>query len=109
MDKNAEGEIGKKEEAGHHPGLLVVGDAWEDRFDAAALLRAAKAAKATRDAMGASTPKKMVWNVMNAAATTPKVKAQNVEYAATIPKVIIKAVKYSDMHSDVKYVVKYSE
>ena len=34
---------------------------------------------------------------------------QNIEHAATIPKVNIKTVKYSDVHSDVKYIVEYSE
>ena len=73
---NAEGKAVKKEEvAGRHPGLLV-GDgccssfyAQEDVFDADALLRAAKAARAARYAIGASIPKIVVENIKYASST----------------------------------------
>jgi hypothetical protein len=59
--------------------------------------------------MSANTPREKMQNDIYAAATAPKVKMQNIEHAATIPKVNIKTVKYSDVHSDVKYIVEYSE
>ena len=73
-DENGEDEpVHEEEAAGRHPGLLV-GDACctfcgeEDVFDAAALLRAAEAAKTKRKAMAVNHPKVKIKNVKYAPA-----------------------------------------